>query len=188
MAGFSVTPRPTALVSFYGYGDLTGAWTVRPDTNYLKLDSVPRETAYGAVGGKILSESPLFPRVLYYNYIRQHGLWSWEVAALDPEKDLEKLEHYSPIRHLTREYPPTLLLHGDRDTDVPFEESVRMAEALQKAGVPHRLIRMHGYDHLFDVFPTGWTSDAAEPIGLKDPEVARAYDDVVAFLRRHVGR
>jgi len=187
MAGFSLTPRPKALVSFYGYGDLTGAWTVRPDTNYLKLDPVPRETAYAAVGGKILSESPLFPRVIYYNYLRQHGLWSREVAALDPEKDLEKLEQYSPIRHLTREYPPTLLLHGDRDTDVPFEESVRMAAALQDLGVPHRLIRMHGYDHLFDVFPTGWTSDA-EPIGLKDPKVARAYDEVVAFLRRHVGR
>ena len=187
MAGFSVTPRPKALVSFYGYGDITGAWTVRPDSNYLKLEPVPRAEAYRAVGRKVLSESPLFPRVTYYNYVRQHGLWSREVAALDPGKDLERLRELSPARHVTKESPPTLLLHGDKDTDVPFEESVRMAAALEKLGVPHRLVRMHDYDHLFDVFPTGFTSDA-EPIGLKDPKVAAAYDDVVAFLRKHVGR
>jgi acetyl esterase/lipase len=186
MTATSVTPRPKALVSFYGYGDLTGAWTVGPDSNYVKLEPVSREEAYGAVGGKVLSESPLFPRVVFYNYCRQHGLWPREVAALDPDKELEKLGHLSPIRHLTRDYPPTLLLHGDRDVDVPFEESERMAAALEQVGVPHRLIRMHNYDHLFDVFPTGFRSDA-EPIGLKDPKVAQAYDEVVRFLRKHVG-
>ena len=62
-----------------------------------------------------------------------------------------------------------------------------MAAALRQSGVAHQLIRMRNYDHLFDVFPTGWTPDA-EPIGLKDPKVAAAYDDVVAFLKKHVSR
>jgi acetyl esterase/lipase len=187
MAGFSVTPRPKALVSFYGYGDISGAWTIRPDPHYLTLERVTKEDAYKVVGGKVLSESPLFPRVMFYNYTRQNGLWAREVAALDPDKEPEKLEPYSPIRHVTNAYPPTLLLHGDKDTDVPFEESARMAAALKEVGVPHQLIRMHNYDHLFDVFPTGWTPDA-EPLGLKDPKVAAAYDDVVAFLRKHIAR
>jgi acetyl esterase/lipase len=187
MAGFSVTPRPKALVAFYGYGDITGAWTTRPDPHYLTLERVTKEDAYKVVGGKVLSESPIFPRVMFYNYTRQNGLWPREVAALDPDKEPDKLEQFSPIRHVTKEYPPTLLLHGDKDTDVPFEESVRMAAALKQVGIPHQLIRMRNYDHLFDVFPTGWTPDA-EPLGLKDPKVAAAYDDVVKFLSKHVGR
>jgi len=188
MAGFSVTPRPKALVSFYGYGDITGAWTTRPDPHYLTLDRVTKEDAYKAVGGKVLSESPIFPRVMFYNYTRQNGLWPREVAALDPDKEPEKLKQFSPIRHVTKEYPPTLLLHGDKDTDVPFEESVRMAAALKQSGVAHQLIQMRNYDHLFDVFPTGWTKPDAEPLGLKDRKVSAAYDVVVAFLRKNVGR
>jgi acetyl esterase/lipase len=187
MAGFSVTPRPKALVVFYGYGDITGAWTTRPDRHYLTLERVTKDDAYKVVGGKVLSESPIFPRVMFYNYTRQNGLWPREVAALDPDREPDKLEQFSPIRHVTKEYPPTLLLHGDKDTDVPFEESVRMAAALKQVGIPHQLIRMRNYDHLFDVFPTGWTPDA-EPLGLKDPKVAAAYDDVVKFLSKHVGR
>lgn len=74
----------------------------------------------------MLSGSPIFPRVTFYNYCRQKGLWPKEVAALEPGKEPEKLERFCPVRHVTREYPPTLLLHGARDTDVPFEESVRM--------------------------------------------------------------
>jgi len=187
MAGFSVTPRPKALVSFYGYGDIAGQWVTRPDPHYLTLQRVTKEEAYKVVGAKVLSESPIFPRVVFYNYTRQNGLWPREVAAFEPDKELEKLGEFSPIRHVTKEYPPTLLLHGDKDTDVPFEQSVRMAAALKQFGVAHQLIRMRNYDHLFDVFPTGWTPDA-EPIGLKDPKVAAAYDDVVAFLKKHVGR
>ena len=30
MAGFRLTPRPAAVVSFYGYGDIAGAWYSRP--------------------------------------------------------------------------------------------------------------------------------------------------------------
>ncbi len=188
VVGFSVTPRPKALVSFYGYGDLRGAWVTRPDSNYVALEPVARSDAYGAVGRDVLSGSPLFPRVLFYNYLRQHGLWVEEVARMDPDRESGKLERYIPILHVTAAYPPTLLLHGDRDTDVPFEESVRMDAELERRGVPHRLVRMRGYDHLFDVFPTGWTAADAEPIGLADPVVDAAYDDVVAFLREHVGR
>ncbi len=32
MAGFCVNPRPKALVSFYGYGDIAGSWYGQPDS------------------------------------------------------------------------------------------------------------------------------------------------------------
>jgi acetyl esterase/lipase len=34
MSGFSVSPRPKALVSFYGYGDISADWIARPDPFY----------------------------------------------------------------------------------------------------------------------------------------------------------
>ena len=33
-AGFRVDPRPTVLVSFWGYGDIAGPWYSRPDPFY----------------------------------------------------------------------------------------------------------------------------------------------------------
>jgi acetyl esterase/lipase len=187
MGGFCLTPRFKALVSFYGYGDITGKWTSRPDPHYLKQDRIEKEEAYKVVGGKVLSGSPIFPRVIFYNYCRQNGLWPREVAALDPDREPEKLGRFCPVRHVTREYPPTLLLHGDKDTDVPFEESVRMAAVLKKHQVPHQLIAMKNYDHLFDVFPEGWPSKEP-PRELKDPKVIEAFDAVLAFLKAQMNR
>ena len=187
MAGFCLKPRPRALVSFYGYGDITGEWTTRPDPYYVSGDRVTKEEAEAAVGGKVLSESPLFPRVTFYNYCRQNGAWTKEVAGRDPASEPVKLEPFCPVRQVTKDYPPTLLLHGDRDRDVPFAESERMAAALKQHGVSHRLIRMQGYDHLFDAFPDGFPPKGP-PTELKDPKVLAAFDEVMAFLKQHLGR
>jgi len=42
------------------------------------------------------------------------------------------------------------LLHGNADTDVPYERSVDMASALQRQGVTHELITIDGGPHGFD--------------------------------------
>jgi dipeptidyl aminopeptidase/acylaminoacyl peptidase len=54
---------------------------------------------------------------------------------------------------VTPAYPPTLLLHGDRDVDVPFEMSERMAAVFEYQRVEHDLYRLEGFNHAFDVFP-----------------------------------
>ncbi len=187
MAGYRLMPRPRALVSFYGYGDITGEWTTLPSKFYLERDRIAREEAEKVVGGRVLSGSPIFPRVTFYNYCRQNGLWDTAVTTFDPKAEPEKLEPFCPVRHVTKDYPPTLMLHGDRDRDVPFAQSEQMASVLKLHHVPHRLIRMKGFDHLFDKFPNGW-GPGAEPIGLKHPKVAEAFDQVVTFLNTHVGR
>ena len=187
MAGYRLIPRPGALVSFYGYGDITSEWTTRPSKFYLEGDRITKEDAEKAVGERVLSESPIFPRVIFYNYCRQNGLWPKAVTTFEPETEPSKFEPFCPVRHITKDYPPTMLLHGDQDSDVPFAQSQQMAAALKQHNVPHQLLRMKGFDHLFDKFPKGWEPNA-EPIGLKDPKVAEAFDQVVAFLKMHVGR
>jgi acetyl esterase/lipase len=53
----------------------------------------------------------------------------------------------SPINYVSKDDPPTLLVHGDADRTVPFSQSEMMEAALRKVGVPVKLIRIEGGDH-----------------------------------------
>jgi acetyl esterase/lipase len=184
MAGFWVQPRPKALISFYGYGDIAGDWYSRPSPHYNKEPAVSREVAYQGVGGPPIASSQSDQRWLFYLYCRQQGLWPKEVTGYDPDIEPKAFEPFCPVRNVTPDYPPTFLLHGDEDTDVPYEQSSQMAAALRQHQVPHQLITMKGFGHGFDVYP----DSSREPIGLKHPKVAEAFETVLAFLKEQLGR
>jgi acetyl esterase/lipase len=176
MTGFCVNPRPKALVSFYGYGDIAGSWYSQPDSFYCKEPAVSKEEAYKVVGGPVISGSRDEKRRRFYLYCRQQGLWSKEVTGHDPLQESKEFDPFCPVRNITNDYPPTLLLHGDKDTDVPFEQSVLMSEQLERHHVEHELIRMHNLGHVFD------------STGFEDPRIAEAFDSVMAFLQKHLMR
>ena len=173
MAGFRLTPRPAALVSFYGYGDIAGAWYSRPDPFYNRQPAVAKEEAYQAVGTRVIAEDQGGNRGRFYLYTRQQGLWPLEVAGHDPDKDPRAFDPMCPVRNVSKDYPPTLLLHGDKDTDVPFEQSVLMAKELERQGVRHELITMAGRGHGFDG-------------AMSDPVIAATFDRVLAFLNKQL--
>lgn len=50
------------------------------------------------------------------------------------------LAEASPVMHITRELPPFLLIHGDKDTSVPLIQSTHLQAALKAADVPCDLI------------------------------------------------
>jgi alpha-L-fucosidase 2 len=52
------------------------------------------------------------------------------------------LTEASPITHVSKDAPPFLLIHGDKDEAVPFTESTNLQTALQAAGVRCDLIRI----------------------------------------------
>jgi acetyl esterase/lipase len=62
----------------------------------------------------------------------------------------------SPATYVAKTSPPTLLIHGDADESVPFEESVAMEARLKKAGVATGLVRVPGGAHGAD-FGAGTT-------------------------------
>ena len=54
----------------------------------------------------------------------------------------------SPIHHVTPDDAPLLLIHGDAEDVVPFKQAELMEEAVKKAGVPVRLLRIPGGTHM----------------------------------------
>jgi acetyl esterase/lipase len=53
----------------------------------------------------------------------------------------------SPTSHVTKDDAPVLIMHGDQDKLVPFDQSVRFDKALKAAGVSSTLIRIQGAGH-----------------------------------------
>ena len=173
MAGFVLKPRPKAIVSFYGYGDIRGEWYSRPDPFYSRQPAVPKEEAYQSVGTRVISEDQGESRERFYLYTRQKGIWAMEVVGQDPDMEPRSFDPFCPLRNVTQDYPPTLLLHGDKDTDVPYEQSVLMDKELERQGIQHELISMPGRGHGFDG-------------AMEDPVIAATFDRVLKFLERQL--
>src|SRR5205085_8420581 len=104
--------------------------------------------------------------------LRQNGLWTREVTGFDPEKDRQKLDPYCPVRNVSPEYPPTLLVHGTEDTDVPYELSAAMAKELAQYKVPHELVTVRGAGHGLS--------------GCDAKLVAEAHAKALSFIRQHL--
>jgi len=59
----------------------------------------------------------------------------------------------SPIKNLSRDDPPMLLLHGTADKTTPLAQSTSLLEAARAAGVPCELIVIEGAAHAFHLQP-----------------------------------
>jgi dipeptidyl aminopeptidase/acylaminoacyl peptidase len=68
-----------------------------------------------------------------------------------------------------------LLIHGDKDLDVPFEQSVLMDQELTSKKIKHKFIRMENYGHGFD------NKEGA----FDTPDVKKVFADIQAFLKEH---
>jgi acetyl esterase/lipase len=152
MTGICVEPKPTALVSYWGYGDVDGDWYTKPSEFYRTAQRlVDKAEAYRAVGAGVLTAPTdaenAKARGRFYLYCRQNGLWTKEVTGFDPATQRAKLDPFCPVRNVTPQYPPVILIHGTVDTDVPHELSIDMDRALTKHGVRHELVLVQGAGH-----------------------------------------
>ena len=166
--------KPKAIVSFYGYGSILGDWYTKPSPYFTKMTTVPEKLATMLVQPHTISEAPIERRYGIYLFCRQQGKWNDYVLGLNQVTNREKMEAYCPAKQVNSNYPATLLLHGDMDEDVPYEESVQMAKALDTSGVKHGLITIPNGKHVFDK-----EMDA--------PHVKEAFDQVISFLKENLG-
>jgi len=174
MSGFSVNPRPRVLLALSGYGDITRPWYTRPSQFYLQQAPVSKEEAYRLVGTDCTSGSPEEDarRSKFYLYCRQQGIWPKVVADHDPDVENRWFDPYCPVRNVSASYPPTILIHGTADTDVPFQESVNMKRKLAHFKVKHDFLRVPGGSHCL------WK----ESLAVKAPIFRKAMDLVSAHL------
>ena len=88
ISGCWMQPRPRAIVSFYGYGDIVGDWYSKPDPFYCTQPLVSEKESGRATIGPMCTE-PYQGRgkEKFYLYCRQNGLWPQEVSGHDPEKE-----------------------------------------------------------------------------------------------------
>ena len=82
---------------------------------------------------------------------------------------VEIAKRVSPLTYVRAGIPPIISIQGDADPVVPYSHSVRLQQALEKAGVDHELVTIPGGKH-------GNFTRA---------ENQRAYAAIKAFLEKH---
>lgn len=80
----------------------------------------------------------------------------------------------SPVRYASSRMPPMLLLHGTADREVPYSQTLQMAAALRKAGVPVQV-------GLIDAAGHGWIGASASTTRKATLEALRR---TVGFIAR----
>ncbi len=66
-----------------------------------------------------------------------------------PDEAPERYKAASPITYVSKDDPPVLTLHGDKDTLVPVEQAKALDEKMKAVGAPHTLIIYKGQGHGF---------------------------------------
>jgi dipeptidyl aminopeptidase/acylaminoacyl peptidase len=74
----------------------------------------------------------------------------YSVAWIPEQPDRIALaRRLSPIAYVRKGLPPILVLHGDADATVPYDQSVELVKALKSAGDDAELITVPGGGHGF---------------------------------------
>jgi len=94
--------------------------------------------------------------------------WAVEWFAGVPDR-MELARRLSPLTYVRPNLPPIITVHGTADKGVPYEQSVRLHQALDKAGVPNELVTIPNGGH------------GSYPDGEKLRAQARVFD----FLEKH---
>lgn len=172
LTGYFLNNPPKAIVSFYGYGDIQSDWYSKPDSFSLKKNLVSEDEEKKLICDSAITSASFENRFTIYLFSRQKGLWPLIVCGHNPANEKEWFDKFCPIRNITPNFPPVLLIHGDQDKDVPFEQSVLMDKALELKNIKHKFIRVNNYGHVFDLVEGG----------LKNQKVSEVFTEVLNFL------
>jgi acetyl esterase/lipase len=83
--------------------------------------------------------------------------------------NIKSAKTFSPLMHVTKDDPPTLLVVGDKDTLVPIKHSQNIYAAFQKANVSSQLIVLEGAGH-----------------GFRGEHATRAVNELAAWFEKHL--
>jgi acetyl esterase/lipase len=81
----------------------------------------------------------------------------------------EIADRVSPLTYVRPGLPPIMMIQGDSDPTVPYSHSLRLKEALDKAGSPNQLVTIPGGKHGM------FTAD----------QYIKTYGEIRAFLKKY---
>jgi dipeptidyl aminopeptidase/acylaminoacyl peptidase len=93
-----------------------------------------------------------------------------------PEQSPANYRNASPVTWVAKDDPPLLMFHGNEDTTVPFDQSLRMEGAYRKAGLNVELVKVENAGHNF-------TPAGDKPIS---PTLEQIRAKSVAFFQRNL--
>ena len=99
------------------------------------------------------------------------GWWYLEMGGENPYADPAGYDRFAPIRHISKFKTPTLVIHGEQDYRCPIGEGLNLFEALQYHRVDSELLVFPDENH--------WI--------LKPRNIVAWYENVLAFIARHMG-
>jgi dipeptidyl aminopeptidase/acylaminoacyl peptidase len=113
----------------------------------------------------LVSHDGLFDLVSMYGSTEELWFVDWEFKGPFWENP-EMYARWTPSAHVRNFKTPTLVIHGEQDFRVPLEQGLAMFTALQRRGVPSRLLVFPDENH--------WV--------LKPLNSIRWYDEVIGWL------
>jgi len=159
----------------WSYGGYTAMTAAFKNTDLFKcsvagagvsdLPEMLRWVRDGSTGKDVFGRGGVGPTSVTYKY--------WLTAIGDPEKDRPILSANSAARNADKVSIPLLLIHGDEDLTVPYDQSVIMQKALAKVGKTAKLVTIEDAGHSPD-------PDQAD-------RWATALGEAVTFVASHIG-
>jgi acetyl esterase/lipase len=96
----------------------------------------------------------------------------------DEKEKPELYKQASPIKYVSKDDPPLLLVHRDHDNLVPFDQSVEMTKDYERVGLKVEFIAVKNAGHDFEQV-------GADPIS---PPVNEIHQRTIAFFKRYLGK
>ncbi|MFD1124053.1 alpha/beta hydrolase [Lentilactobacillus raoultii] len=154
-----LSPKPTALIDFYGFESLLASNLLKPNALYSSYPKVTKAELKGLVGDSPVSHSSYEERFLIYVYARQTADWQ---KMIFQGTDGEEIKLTKEL--LTSNFPPTYICQSNADPDVPFINSIMLKAKLPNA----KLMPITSKDHDFD--------------RVVSPETLKVYEQVIDWL------
>lgn len=138
------------------------AWT-RENAKRLGIDPERIAAAGGSAGGHIAactgtvsgfgSDERPNAMVLFNPGVALLGIGDWEPKGFGTGLNAERLgaepRELSPAHNIGAHTPPTLILHGTKDTTVPYASAEAFTAAMKEADRPCKLVGYEGKTHAF---------------------------------------
>lgn len=81
-----------------------------------------------------------------------------------PQCPKSLLEASNPITYISARTPPFLIMHGQSDHAVPWQQSQELYDALRAHGIAAQLVLVPGADHMFTRLPADAMRAQLEPV------------------------